>query len=473
MQLNSTNSSTDNRHLLPEPIAWIAILGLVIFTALCIAIGAGQILRPGYIVLSFAVGVLLYVRYPVIYVGFTWWIWFVTPLISRLIDYRTNFDPSRLILVSQYLVTLISLHCLLKNLPRAYREGGLPFILAFLGVFYAFLVGLIKTSPMTAARGLLDWLTPISFSFYLFINWRDYLKYRQIIQRVFVWGVLIAGTYGIVQYLIAPDWDRFWLINTKLTSMGQPEPLKLRVWSTMASPGPFAVMMMAGLLILLTTSGSVSVTAAGVGYLAFLLSTVRTMWGSWFVGLITLFGSLKPRLQMRLMVTILIMAICVIPLTTIEPFSTAINTRIQSFSNLESDDSAQTRKKIYRDGLTSAMSNGLGNGIGNTFIVDKNGVLSPIVIDSGILDIFFTLGWFGATFYVGGLILLIFNLLQYSEYSFDPFMAAARAIGLGCFAALPGFSIMLGYSGIFLWSFLALATAAHKYHQQQRQRTIH
>ena len=456
------NYSQDQR----SQMGWAAILGLVVLTALAM-VGAGGILRPLITLGSFAVGVFLYRRYPLLYMGFAWWLWLLAPFVARVIDYRSSFDPLRLVLLSQYLVTLLTLHTFLKHLPKASRQDGLPFVLAFVGVVYGFLVGLINTSPITAFRGLLDWLPPIPFGFYLFINWRDYPEYRQNIQRVFLWGVLVTGAYGVVQYLVVPEWDRFWLISTKLTSFGDPEPFKLRIWSTMPSPGPFAVMMMTGLLLLFTSKEAVRIPAAGAGYLAFLLTMVRTLWGAWFLGLLILMASLKAHLQMRLIVTILIMAVCVVPLVTIEPFATTITTRLQTFSNLQEDDSAKVRKEIYEKGLNSALTNGLGNGIGNTFIA-KEGKLEPVVIDSGILDMFFTLGWFGAVFYLGGLLLLLYNLFQYSEFRFDPFMAAARAISIACFMTLPGGSTMLAFGGIVLWGFLGIAIAGHKYHQHQR-----
>jgi hypothetical protein len=452
----------------PAVYAWLAIASLILFSAVCIAGGVGGVFRPGFVVLSFVVGIFLYARYTVMYVGFTWWIWFLTPLISRLIDVRSNFDESRFILVAPYLVALITFYTVFRNLPRAYREGGLPFILVLIGVFYAFMVGLVKAPTyVTAARSLLDWLTPITFSFHLFINWRDYPSYRQNILKVFLWGVLVTGSYGIFQYIVAPEWDTFWLTSTKLTSMGEPAPLKLRVWSTMASPGPFAVMMMSGLLLIFNGGGIFTIPAAGVGYLAFLLTMARVMWGCWVVGLLGVITSIKPRLQMRLMVTIIAMALCVVPLSTMEPFSTAINTRLQTLANLEKDDSAQVRQKIYEEGLNNAISNSVGNGIGNTFIINKDGNLESIVVDSGILEIFFTLGWLGAAFYISGVVLLLVKLLQATESRFDTFIAASRAIGVACITAMPIFSVMLGLSGLVMWSFLGIALAGHNYHQQQ------
>ena len=456
---------------LQPPLAWAAILSFVFFTAVCTLAGVGSILRPGYVVFSLAVAILLYLRYPVLYISFTWWIWFLTPFVARVVDLRSGWDESRFMLLSQYLVTLLTFHTVLKYLPKSLREGGLPFVLAFIAMFYGFLIGLIKTTPFTAARGLLDWLTPICFAFYLFINWRNYPQYRQNIQRTFLWGALIMGIYGIYQYLVAPQWDIFWLESAKLNSMGDPEPLGLRVWSTMASPAPFATVMMAGLILIFNNDNKdiFRLPATAAGYIAFLLTTVRTLWGGWFIAIVSFFGSLKSQLQIRLIITFLVMALCVLPLMTVEEISEPILDRFESFGTLENDDSARVRQQIYEEGLNKALTDPLGNGIGNTFIVDEKGELVPLVVDSGFLDTFFTLGWFGVIFYLGGLLLLIYKIFQFTEVRFDAFMAASRGISIGMIFTLLGNSGMLGVSGMVMWGFFAMVLAGHKYHVAQRR----
>jgi hypothetical protein len=276
-------------------------------------------------------------------------------------------------------------------------------------------------------------------------------------QQTFLWGVLVTGIYGVVQYLIAPEWDRFWLINSGMeTSSGKPEPLGIRVWSTMHSPGPFAIVMQAGLLLLFNSQGPLVLPAAGFGYLAFLLSLVRSAWGGWFVGLLTMVSSLKPRLQMRLIITILVMTVCVIPLATIEPFSDIINSRFQSLSNIEDDNSFQGRSQIYQGNLELALSklfgNGLGGGIG----------------DSGPLDLLFSLGWLGTIFYLGGLFLLFFNLYKTSEAKGDAFASASRAISLSIFVQLIFTTTVGSLSGVVFWAFSGIAMAAHKYYEHER-----
>ncbi|MEA5550930.1 O-antigen ligase family protein [Anabaena cylindrica UHCC 0172] len=449
--------------------SWVVILGFLLLTATCYFSGAASLLRVVFPATALGVGIFLYLRHPILYIGFTWWIWFLTPLLTRLVDYRIGWDPTRQMLIAPYLVVFVTIATFVKHLPSAIRQGGLPFVLAFAGVFYGFLIGMIYNQPLPVIRGFLDWLSPIIFAFHLFTNWRDYPSYRQHIQRVFTWCVLILGAYGVYQFVLAPEWDKYWLIESKMfTSAGDPVPFGMRVWSTLHSPGPFGTVMGTGLLLLFTSSGPLIFPASAVGYLSFLLSQVRTSWGGWLLGIILIFGSVKTRIQMRLITIILVMAMCVVPLVTIEPISKVVATRFESFSNIQEDGSFKDRSATYDKNLSLALSNVIGNGLGNIWKVnEKTGQIEVIVIDSGILDMFFTLGWFGAIPYIGGLVLMLFSVSRYTEGRFDSFVSAASAISISSCAQLIIYSGMLSVAGMIMWGFLAMAMAAHKFYQHQ------
>ncbi len=468
-QIRSDGFSTNNFSLLPKPEpAWIAILTLVLFTVLGILAGAGSILRLTFPLGAFAVGIFLYRKYPILYIGFTWWLWFLTPLVRRLVDYRSGWVEPSPLLIAPFLVSLVTLVSVWKYLPKTYHLGGLPFLLAFASLLYGFLIGLIQSSPITATRALLDWLAPVSFGFHLFINWRDYPSYRQNIQRTFLWGVLIMGIYGVVQYLIAPEWDCFWLIESKMyTSSGQPEPMGMRIWSTMNAPGPFAGTMLVGLLLLFSCNSSLLLPAAGFGYLSFLLTLVRSAWGPWLVGTIILASSLKSQLQIRLIITMVVMALTIVPVITIDQFSKPISQRLETLSNLDEDNSAKERQNFFNNSIGPVLSNPLGSGIGNSFYIDQSGQLKSLVIDSGIISLFFTLGWFGVIPYLGAIVLLFVSVFQYTEFRFDPFMAAARAVCITFLMTLIIANALIGIYGLLFWSFMALIIAAHRYYQYQ------
>ncbi|MGB5914041.1 MAG: O-antigen ligase domain-containing protein [Phormidesmis sp.] len=453
--------------LLQPALAWLPILGLIALCALCVAGNLGSLLNLLFPAGAFAVSIFLYWRYPLVYVSFTWWLWFLSAWVRRLADFRGAgwTDPSP-ILLAPFLATLVSAVTFWRCLR--YPNTGLPFLLCAASVVYAFLVGAVLNSPQSAVLSLIGWLGPIFFGFHLFTNWRDYPYYRQVLQRTFLWGVLVMGGYGIVQYLVAPDWDRVWmtnaLIHNGLNIIGDPEPLGIRVFSTLNSPQPFAGMMTAGLLLLLSLPSKLQPLAAGLGLVAHLLSLARSAWVSLIVGLFVLVPSLKSSLQIRLFSSLLILILIIVPITQVEPFSSTILPRIQGLTSPSEDVSANARIEGYERLLGEAMSSIPGKGLGFVFVDDSIGSE-----DSGILTLWFTLGWLGVLPYLLGMGLLFFSLFQTSASQFDLFSSAARAIAVSTFAQV-GFNIITeGHLAMVLWSFLGIGMAARQYHTSQQQ----
>jgi len=437
--------------------SWIAILAFICFSLLLILAGAGKILNLAFPVGAFAIGMFLYVREPLLFVGFNWWLWFLTPLIRRLADWKSGFTEPSPILLAPYLVTLVTFFTLWEHFPKIHRQGGLPFLFSFIGVFYGFFVGLIYRSPIQVILALLEWLIPLLFGFYLFVNWQNYPSYRQNIQRVFLWGVLVMGVYGIIQFLVLPEWDRSWLINANFASGGQPYALLINVWSTMNANRPFGTVMMAGLLLLFVNDrkGVLGIPATIAGYIAFLLTKKRTTWLSWLLGLFAMINSLKPYIQMRIIVTIMLTIILVIPLTTIEPFSDVIYSRFETFSNLEEDNSGDARQETYNQYLGEALTSWTGEGLGGPSH------------DSAILSTLLNLGWLGTFPYMGGILLSFFSLFQGSESRFDPFAAVARAIAFASLSQIPLGNPFAAVQGVILWGFTGIGMAAQRYYQYQ------
>ncbi|MGB3533143.1 MAG: O-antigen ligase domain-containing protein [Microcoleaceae cyanobacterium] len=440
---------------LQPALAWTAILGLIFITTLCIMAGLGKILNLLFPAGALGVGVFLYFRYPLLYLGFTWWLWFLTPFIRRLSDYRSSYTEPSPILLAPFLVTFVSSITLWRHLPKLNQKGGFPYILSLLAVLYGFLVGLINRSPVKVGIALLDWVCPVLFGLHIFINWKNYLSYRKTIHRIFLWGVIVMGAYGIMQFLIAPEWDIYWLIKSEFASGGKPEPLGLNVWSTMASNQPFGTVMTAGLLLLLVNpnKGNVAAPATGLGYLSFLLARKRTTWATWLFGLLLLTGSLKANIKIRIIITIILTAICVVPLVTLEPFSNFIGDRFTTITQIEGDTSAEARQETYSELIDDAFNSYLGKGIGG------------LPHDSGILSSLLDLGWFGTFCYFSGVLILMFSLFQGSETRADPFASAACAIAISTLIQLPLARPHVEVQGMILWGFMSLGIAAKKYNK--------
>ncbi len=442
--------------LQPAP-AWTAILGLVAFTIIGILAG-GNFFRLAFPVASFVVGVFLHKRYPILYMGLAWWLWILTPLVRRLVDFRYGYELQSLILMTPFVVTLITLprfiQYLLKSYP--YRQGGLPFVLIFVAIFYSFLIGLVTQGfNLLLIRVFIEWLVPIIFGFHIFSNWQNYPKYKQNIQYTFFGGVLVMGIYGLVQYLTMPPWDLLW--QKEAIEGGFGNVAKNQIWSTVNSPGALSLLLIPSLLLLFTSKELLRVPAAVVGILASLLTNVRSGWIGLLIGLLILTGNLQQRLQIRIILTALIIALSVFPLANMEPFSSIIVPRIETFSNLEEQGSSvQVRKEQYRLLLSDILTNPIGHGMSSLNLPD-----------SAILNLSFEMGWLGTIPFVGGLILILFNLFQDSRGKSDPFLVVARAIACGVFTIVPAGNIFPALPGVVLWAFASIVIAGHRFYQYQ------
>jgi hypothetical protein len=464
--LSDLTSSEEVKTGFFEPaLAWLAIFALIVVTVVGCLGGAGKIMNLLFPFASFAVGLYLYFRAPILYNGFTWWIWFLVAFIRRIADFRSGYTDSSPMLLAPFLVTGISLITVYKYLPRARQLGALPFATAMAGTLYGYLIGLINIpSAFTVTREFLDWLPPVAFGFHLLANWRDFPKYYKNTQRVFVYGTLVTGLYGVYQYVANPGWDVLWMLNSGqgiadgYDSNNSANTFGIRVFSTMQSVEPFSAFMAAGLLMLFADRGYLRFPIALSGYLAFLLSMARSAWMGWFGGVIVMVGSLKAKYQMRLFAIIIAMTLLIVPVVTLGPFSEKLAIRFQTLSNVKEDNSFSARQELLAATFEKNLFNVLGSGIGlgNS--------------DSAILSMLYSLGWIGVIGYVGGLIVLLFQLFQNAAGGSNLFISTARAIIATCLIRLPvNGTAVTGVGGVILWGFLGMTIASkHYYHDRSR-----
>lgn len=453
---------------------WFFIGGFIFLLVICIAIRASSVLRLLFPVISFLLGLFLFKRYPIHYVGFAWSVWIFTPFLARIADFQSAWDPQRTMLVTPFLVCAISGATLFKNIGRAVHTGAISFALVLMGLAYGTLIGLSVTSPVNVVRALMDWLVPVMFGFHFFWNWRDYPKYSIAIRKTFTVGVLITGVYGIFQYMIAPEWDCQWLIDSGMTaSMGKPEPFGIRVWSTMHSAASFGSFLMAGLLLLLSDRSALKLPATIAGYLSFLLSLVRSSWGGWIIGFVSIILSVSPKVRTRLISFVLIAGMCIVPLSLMEPFSDTISGRISSISNLDEDTSFNVRTEDGAGFILKALSNPLGQGLGNVWMINSEGKLSQIITDSGIADIFFTLGWLGSIPYILGISMMMIKAMNSPNATQDTFINASRSISLSLLLQVIFANALLGVGGMLIWTFLGISLAGDRYHHHYQVEAQH
>jgi hypothetical protein len=444
----------------PNPIAWTIIIGFVLILSLAIFLAPSKILLFSVPIGAFLVGLFLYNYCPLLYVEFVLWVGFLSPLVRRLIDYRVGFTNPNPVLLAPYVVILPTIYSTFRYLPRLDKQGGAAFLITMIALLYGFVIGLLKSPTQEVLINSLEWVTPVMFGWYLVLQSKHYIAFRYRFQRTFFWCVLLTGSYGIYQYVVAPEWDTFWLTHmiedVSVFSFGNPNPLEIRVWGTMHGPFVFAVSMSAGLLLLMSRTEPMALTATVVGLLACLLTQVRTSWLGLMVGIIVLLLSMRQSIQVRLVLTIMMIAGCVISLSMMDPFSEVIAARFSSLSDVQQDSSAVGRSATYLMILNQSLVNFMGDG----FSKSMGG-------DSGLLDILIRLGWIGGLPYFIGLALLVCHPMNSSKIRSDIFARTTNAIVIGLIAQIPLGAVMVQVQGVVLWGFIGMKLAAWKYHSSE------
>lgn len=449
-------------------------ISLLCVSACFVLLWAGQVALMDlfYALSAVLIAGVLYTARSAYYVGFTFWIWFVTPFVRRLLDYQTgDFTSVSLIMLTPYLVTGIAIFSLVRFGKHFRKSMYLPVGLAMLGVLYGYGVGVLSFGPFAASYNLLEWIAPLIFCFHILAHWREYPSHKRVVQSVFTWGVLILGTYGIIQFMVAPPWDAEWMINANMNSIGKPEPFKIRIFSMLNSPGPFAMVLMAGLLIMFTKKGFIARLGMAPGYVAFLLSMVRTAWGAWIIALLFVIRRITGPMRRRLVMLVFLGAILSVPLMLIGPISEQVGGRVSTLGNLEEDGSLVSRVGVY-ERAALIFSRPIGLGLGSLGGAAQFGVGHRVALDSGLLAIPYVLGWPGTLLFFGGLFLMVRVVLRTRQHESDEFGIFAGSIALAFMAALVFANQLIGPKGMVVWAFLALALSARAYHFEEDLLTL-
>jgi preprotein translocase subunit Sec61beta len=218
--------------------------------------------------------------------------------------------------------------------------------------------------------------------------------------------------------------------------------------------------MMVGLLLLLILRARPKLPAGVAGYLSFLLSSVRTAWLSWFIGLFLILRKMKPRALVRICLSIVLLLAGVLPFASDPRVATLISDRVSSFTDLGHDASFADRVNLYQTLLTDVFNTPFGDGL-------KNRETSRgLALDSGILIALFSLGWLGAFLYGAG-VLSIFVGEERSLKRLYPFSVVTKAIAIAILMQLIGGNIFVNITGAMFWTFAGLYLSARKHHSDQ------
>lgn len=438
------------------------------FALLSVLLLAGVGGRPAAIVYAVAAGfvaLVLHTRDPVAYVSFTLWVWFLSPFVRRVLDMHHGWNPTSPALLAPQFAAAVAVLTLARRASSLRNPRFAPYLLVFAALAYGYSVGIINAGFVAATYALVTWLAPAFFGLFLAVEWRRYPAMQEELMRTFRVALPLLAAYGIYQFVRLPKWDAGWMRNADMRSIGIPLPFLVRVFGTLNTPGPFAAVLLTGVLLILPTKGWFRYVSVALSLLALLLTRTRSAWVAFIIGLLVSQLS-QPLSQIpKRTFTLVAVALLALPLATMPQFRSSIASRLSTFSNLRGDNSFMKRVAFSSMTASSIVESAEGAGLGSTGGATKLSTGSgQRSLDNGFLEIFYVLGWPGGTAFFLGIAGLLVQSARFAETRADSFAGTARATAVALLSMLPVGDVFTGATGLLLWAMVGLGISAHAYH---------
>ena len=430
----------------------LAYCALVAVVAALAVVGLGVVARPLYMLGGVFIAWFSLRRSPWLYLSATMWFWLVTAFVRRLIEWRAGFNATDIILATPNLMGLFMLRPILTSPGLlARREVGAGLFVAA-AVVYGLCVSFFRGDVVPGAVAAADWLAPM-FYFFFIVAHSDKADTLEPHLRIFMLlGLCVTVPYGLIQYFFLPEWDAKWMTSSELRSIGQPFPMEVRVFSTTNNPSFLAVWLGVCVLLAPFLRGRMLSVLAPAAAFVLLLTLVRAVYGSLVLALLTALLLGRGHVAKPLSVVVLVIAMLCASLAVMDPVAAdKLVSRLQSFSDLEGDDSAQVRKMIYEQTPEIIDSQPFGLGIGAMGRgAAATGNEDMIAVDSGPLASYWALGWVGGSVFMLGLAFAAGQALAAARRHQSPLVLAFACAAICPLGTFP-FVNVVGFSGTMMW----------------------
>jgi len=450
-----TRSASSSRGL---ACAFVVLLGC----AAAAFAGLGSLVQLGFPAVGVLVAAILLRRKDGAYLEYVLWLWLLTPELRRVVDAGIGWHPTSIIMVVPPVASVLGL------LPALFRSRrlnrGAPALLgvALLSVSYGGVVGALLVGPAPAAAGALNWLPPVAMGLYVANAGPSRDQVRQVLLRTALLGAIVLGGYGLLQFLVLPPWDRFWIANAQLSSLGRPEPQQVRVFSVLNSPGPFATSLGALLTLLIGARVRWRSLAFTLGFASFGLSLVRGAWLAFALASLLLLARRKGRGSAQLVALLLVPV--ALAFTVGGPVTKAVTDRFSATSSAGGkDQSLSSRVQLYQRETGAVFQEPFGQGVGSLGTATKVGnggrLTATGTLDSGLLEYPYTFGIVVGSVFLGTLLAGAVAAYRRTRRS-DEFGAACAAAVMGLILQLLFGSVTTSVTGVLLWVLLGLLLRA-------------
>lgn len=384
--------------------------------------------------------------------------------IRRIVDYYFNdgFNLLSPISLTPLLAACLLLWPAITNLQGLSRKTWL--ILGFFSgaILSAFAVGIVR-NRFAAAYSLAEWMSAFGALAFAATQKTDTTTATRWIKTA-GWAAMGVAAYGWWQYYTIPVWDAMWLIDSGMAGyMGQPEPTKMTVFSTMQERGPCGTFLAWAVLPMILDRRWRNI--GGWFSVVLLLSVIVLTETRSNLIIIAVVSVVYPALSkgrgiFRLLILISILVGGATWGLDKVPGIQRITERFKSESLYGEGSSLEGRAQIYEYGFSQILKAPIGWGLGSSGMgrrVEGDKVAS--IGDSGYVQIFLQFGWVGAALFFGALWFIWSELSVRSRVGarlvgierMEPFVPATRAILVGSLVFLFVGDIFAGFS--LVWVF--------------------
>ncbi len=399
------------------------------------------------------------------YVSLVCWLFFLTPLLRRLIEFRTGSATASFVMIAPFLACMAGLAAYRHQWGNLLRPELRAWTYVSAALLYGSIVGLLSSPLAGLIQDALGWASPLCFALYVYHEREHAAEILESLRTSFLGGVLLMGLYGLYQFFFLAPWDALWMENSTLTSIGKPERMGVRVFSTMNTPQPLSDYMAFGMLLSLASRKRIRMLAIPIALLTLGLTMSRSGWIGAVVGLLVLSVSFTTRQRLGLVALLLGAVVGLGIATQVPEINEVLSHRLESLNNLGDDSSVNERVASQQRAVALFETSPFGIGLGAGGAASKNngpswGVAQPEEValgDNGIEEIMLSFGWFGSIVFLVGFGQAVMACFQGTRGV--PELVGMKAGLIAMLVQIPVMGIFPGASGFLVWTCIAMCFA--------------
>lgn len=404
-------------------------------------------------------------------------IWAIAPEIRRVSDWlEGEFHSVTLLSAAPLLVSSVLVVPVLSRISKIQPGIRKLIVIPVLVLAYGAMLGLLKNGT-GSLYDLANYIIPMLLIPYFAVIPYDRREQEKLV-RSFAHTAILVAAYGIVQYLVVPPWDAFWMNHVEMNSIGLPYPLEIRVFSTLNSPGPAGMFMATALAPMIVEKkwrGPLGWLGVSIVSIGLLITLVRSAWVMLIVIVAVYTAISSGKQKWRLLAAIGVVSAMLVFLVPKLPGAEGLVARVNTMSDIQDDHSYNERLDFFHTVFPMLLSKPQGMGLGSIGVgtkLNNGGDLGEFgVFDNGFVGIFLTFGLIGGLLFFWTLWLLGKLLLSRRDEAIQSSiyqrLAAASLIGsVVCLIFENGYT---GLRGFLQWMVVGLGVVTYESAARRRR----